>query len=87
MRANNLISPAVAKVAKADKRNRGELARIHIEPAENGYTVSSHFEPKKQGPNAVYPDPEQMVFGDAKSAVAHVSKRLAEHEQYEKSEQ
>jgi hypothetical protein len=76
---NSLASPVAEKRARADKRNRGELSHIQIDPAENGYMVTSHFEPKSSKNNTIYPDPEKNVFGEHAAASAHIAKLLSDH--------
>jgi hypothetical protein len=82
---NSLTSPAIglaSQAAKAGKTdNRGPLDRVHIEPATNGYMVTTHFEPKPtkgKGP-ATYPEPERNVFTSHGEASAHVASILAAH--------
>lgn len=83
---NALASPAITKAAASDKRNRGELQRCSIEPAENGFTVRCDYAPKKAGKGDFgYMDPEIMVFETAKGALAYVKTTLEGHESYEGS--
>lgn len=83
---NALVSEKAIKAARADKRNRGELERIHIEPADNGFMVTAHYEPKSSGPNAIYPEPDKTVHGSHGEASAHVASLLASHAGAEKAE-
>lgn len=82
---NALASPAITKAAASDKRNRGELQRCSIEPAENGFTVRCDYEPKKpkKGMDMGYVEPEIMVFETAKATLAYVKQTLEGHESYE----
>jgi len=69
--------PAV-KEATSDKENRGELESISIRMAENGFTVTCSYEPKKRGPNTVYPSSPSYVFEEIGSALAYIGKKLVE---------
>lgn len=64
---------------------KGKLRRITIEPAENGYSVSTDREPvpsvkKDADPDAVAPSayqpPKSHVFNSAKDAHAHVGEQM-----------
>ena len=77
---NALASDAITQTARAGKASRGDLSGIHVEPAANGYVVTSHFEPRTSGKGpALNPDPERNVFGDHKKAVTHIAALLAAH--------
>lgn len=76
--SNALESQKLEAAAKSDKRNRGELERVHTEKIDNGYMVSAHYAPKSSGKNAVYPEPSRNFFASHKEAAAHHSKVLAE---------
>lgn len=75
----------------ADEGNFGKLRSIRIEPAANGYTVSSDHDPhpsmlKKVGKGMASPStyraPTQHVFPDAKGVLDHVKTKMAAHESW-----
>lgn len=94
MKSNALSMPApvenvIPKTSKAAKpatsapkadKNRGEVSSIRIEPAENGFSVETCFEPKAIDPKIdrynQMPESEQMVFETPESALAYVGKML-----------
>jgi hypothetical protein len=74
---NSLASPQIEHAMKSDKRNRGELSRVCIEPAENGFTVRCDFDPKDNGKKQmVYPEPETMVFESVTSMLKYLKPQL-----------
>jgi len=83
---NALASEKVTQAAKADKRNRGPMERLSVEPMDldnaNAYQVSTHFEPKTHGKGNAptsYPEPERKAFSSHTEAAQHIAKVLAEH--------
>lgn len=70
--------------AEADKVNRGELRRIEVSPAENGFVVRCWYEPKN--PRGPEPDSPQYVFDSAEKASEHVEMMLSKHATYEEKE-
>ena len=48
--ALTVATPAMPKRPAEDTENRGELERLVIEPAENGFSVRAEFEPDKIDP-------------------------------------
>lgn len=72
-----------------DKADHGELRSVRVEAAENGFTVSVEFEPKKTGKKnepSSYVPPEQYVFESSKDAARFVQETLNDHEDYEDKE-
>lgn len=51
----------------------GDLERMSIERADNGFTVSTHHKPKKAGE---YSEPMRHVFKTADEVGAHVRNQL-----------
>ena len=78
--AIQLPSPSKAKRPPEDTENRGELERLVIEPAENGFSVRAEFEPDKIDPKfdrfSQEPEPEEMVFESVDTALAYVAKMM-----------
>lgn len=93
MTSNNALemaSPEAARVSVKDKENRGELDRISICPAENGFSCEAAFKPKSKPSErnrSPYPDPEHLVFESSGSLLKYVAKLLVEHEEWEKEEE
>ena len=74
---------------KSDTENRGELSRLVIETAENGFSCEAQFEPDEQPTDKnglPYPDSELMVFTDLKSLFSYQEKVLTEQVAYENAE-
>jgi hypothetical protein len=76
-------APAKAETPKSgDKKNRGALQHVAIEPAENGYSVRCTYAPKKgsksDSPMMDYPGDEKYVFESAKAAADYVGMILGE---------
>ena len=78
--ALTVATPAMPKRPAEDTENRGELERLVVEPAENGFTVHCEFEPEKVDPKLdrynQMPEPEEMVFESIDTALAYISTML-----------
>lgn len=62
----------MAKLATPKKAGRGPIDRIHIEPTDNGATVSTHFEPTGKGESRNYPEPQRLGFSDHAAMMQHL---------------
>ncbi len=81
------MNPGVAKrkAARMPMEDDGDLERMEVEPAENGFMVTAHHKPpaskgKKGGPEVMYQPPKKQVFETAHSAVGHIAHKLKRHE-------
>ena len=75
---------------KEDTENRGELERLVIEPAENGFSVRAEFEPESIDPKFdrynQMPEPEEMVFESVETALAYITTMMKGQADYEATE-
>lgn len=68
------------RVRKAQEDNRGDIRCIRIEPAENGFTAITEYEPKPRSGRkndiccSPWPEPDKSVFTSLAELNAHISK-------------
>jgi len=77
------LAEAMEGKEKPEKKDSGgELRRISIEPAENGYTVICEREPKKTKGKGnepmccTYQEPEKYVFESVESVLEYIKGEL-----------
>jgi hypothetical protein len=68
------------KATKSKGKSKGALRHIHIEKANNGYTVNHRLEDKKKDAAMSYEEPKQSVFQSKADVLKHISKLMPDDE-------
>jgi hypothetical protein len=79
-----------AKEEAAEQAKGLKIAKLSIEPVDNGYIFEEHFQPAEDGEgegliSMSYTPPDRKVFTSVKDLAAYVSKELQAHATQEKS--
>lgn len=79
---NNMMSEGMgAPQQPADQcpdGNCGDLAGVHIDPADNGYNMHAHYD--RKNPKKGFPEPKHTVHKNRQDLMDHLDDVLAAHE-------